>query len=244
MLYEVITVSGGPMEAGKALNRKFDLVDAMVMGADDKVSEDDLSIVEREACPTCGSCSGMFTANSMNCLNEAIGLALPGNGTIVATHKNRLKLFEIAASTIVEMTQRYYFEGDDSVLPRNIGTRAAFMNAMALDIAMGGSTNTVLHTLAIAHEAEIDFSMKDIDALSRKIPVLAKVSPNSQYHIEDVNRAGGILGILNELAKGGLVDTSVKRADGLTLGEALKKYDITCAEPSQKAIKIFSSAPA
>lgn len=239
-----IFVSGGPMEAGKALNRKYDLVDAMVMAADDSVSEDEMSIVEQEACPTCGSCSGMFTANSMNCLNEAIGLALPGNGTIVATHKNRLKLFETAAKQIVNITKRYYFEGDDSVLPRAIATRQAFMNAMALDIAMGGSTNTVLHILAIASEAGVNFKMKDIDALSRKIPVLCKVSPSSQYHVEDVNRAGGILGILNELDKAGLIDNSVSRIDGLTLKEAVKKYDITTDNPDKEAVAVFTSAPA
>lgn len=239
-----IFVSGGPMEAGIALNRKYDLVDAMVMAADDSVPDDEMSIVEREACPTCGSCSGMFTANSMNCLNEAIGLALPGNGTIVATHKNRLKLFEKAAKQIVNMTKRYYFEGDDSFLPRSIGNRQAFMNAMALDIAMGGSTNTVLHILAIANEADVDFKMKDVDALSRKIPVLCKVSPSSQYHVEDVNRAGGILGILNELDKAGLIDNSVLRVDGLSLKEAMKKYDITVNNPDREAIEVFSSAPA
>jgi dihydroxy-acid dehydratase len=186
----------------------------------------------------------MFTANSMNCLNEAIGLALPGNGTIVATHKNRLKLFEKAAKQIVELTHRYYSEGDDSVLPRSIATREAFLNAMALDIAMGGSTNTVLHILAIANEAEVDFTMKDIDELSRRMPVLCKVSPSSQYHVEDVNRAGGILGILNELAKGGLLNTQVKRVDGFNLGEALKKYDITIEKPDAEALDIFGSAPA
>jgi dihydroxy-acid dehydratase len=240
-----IFVSGGPMEAGKAMNRKLDLVDAMVMSADEKVSDSDLDIIEREACPTCGSCSGMFTANSMNCLNEAIGMALPGNGTIVATHKNRLKLFEQAAKRIVEMANRYYFQGDDSVLPRSIATRDAFMNAMTLDIAMGGSTNTVLHILAIAREAEVNFSMKDIDALSRKIPVLCKVAPSSaQYHVEDVNRAGGILGILNELDKAGLINSRVKRADGMSLADALKKYDITVAAPDAEALSVFGSAPA
>jgi dihydroxy-acid dehydratase len=239
-----IFVSGGPMEAGRALNRKYDLVDAMVMAADDTISDDEISIVEQEACPTCGSCSGMFTANSMNCLNEALGLALPGNGTVVATHKNRLKLFEKAAKQIVHITKKYYYEGDDSVLPRSIGNRQAFMNAMALDIAMGGSTNTVLHILAIANEAGVDFKMKDIDALSRKIPVLCKVSPSSQYHVEDVNRAGGILGILNELDKAELIDKSVKRADGYSLKEAMKKYDITVSNPDKEAIEIYSSAPA
>ncbi len=239
-----IFVSGGPMEAGRAHNRKYDLVDAMALAVDDNVSDDDLYTIEQEACPTCGSCSGMFTANSMNCLNEAIGLALPGNGTIVATHKNRFKLFEKAAKQIVALTKKYYFEGDNSVLPRSIANRKAFMNAMALDIAMGGSTNTVLHILAIANEAGVNFKMKDIDELSRKIPVLCKVSPSSQYHVEDVNRAGGILGILNELNKGGLIDDSVKRVDSLTLREAMKKYDITGKNPGEEAIEVFSSAPA
>ncbi len=239
-----IFVSGGPMEAGKANNRKYDLVDAMVMAADDSVSDKEISIVEQEACPTCGSCSGMFTANSMNCLNEAIGLALPGNGTIVATHKNRLRLFEQAAKQIVVNTKKYYFEGDDSVLPRSIATRQAFLNAMALDIAMGGSTNTVLHILAIANEAGVDFKMRDIDKLSKKIPVLCKVSPSSQYHVEDVNRAGGILGILNELAKADLLDLNVKRVDLPNLKNALQKYDITCTDPEKEAFTMYSSAPA
>jgi dihydroxy-acid dehydratase len=239
-----IFVSGGPMEAGKMNNKKYDLVDAMVMAADDSIADDEISLLEKEACPTCGSCSGMFTANSMNCLNEAIGLALPGNGTIVATHKNRLHLFEKAAKQIVTNTKKYYYEGDDSVLPRSIASRKAFMNAMALDIAMGGSTNTVLHILAIAHEAGVDFTMKDIDQLSRKIPVLCKVSPSSSYHVEDVNRAGGILGIMNELIKGKLVDGSAKRADRLTLSEATAKYDITCPNPVPEAVEIYSSAPA
>jgi len=239
-----IFVSGGPMEAGRALNRKYDLVDAMVLAADDNVPEDELSVVEQVACPTCGSCSGMFTANSMNCLNEAIGLALPGNGTIVATHKNRIKLFEKAAKQIVINTKKYYFEGDDSVLPRSIATMQSFTNAMALDIAMGGSTNTVLHILAIANEAGVDFKMKDIDKLSRKIPVLCKVSPSSQYHVEDVNCAGGILGILNELAKADLLDMNVKRADLFSLKEALTKYDITNNTPDEEALTIYKSAPA
>jgi dihydroxy-acid dehydratase len=239
-----IFVSGGPMEAGRANNRKYDLVDAMVMAADDAISDKEMSIIEQEACPTCGSCSGMFTANSMNCLNEALGLALPGNGTIVATHKNRLKLFEKAAKQIVVLTKKYYFEGDDSVLPRSIATKNTFLNAMALDIAMGGSTNTVLHILAVAHEAEVNFTMKDIDSLSRKIPVLCKVSPSSQYHVEDVNRAGGILGILNELGRAGLIDTTVRRVDLLSLREAMKKFDITVAAPEPEALETFSSAPA
>jgi dihydroxy-acid dehydratase len=239
-----VFVSGGPMEAGRAHNRKYDLVDAMVMAADDTVPDDDLDVIENEACPTCGSCSGMFTANSMNCLNEAIGMALPGNGTVVATHINRLKIFEKAARQIVINTKKYYFEGDDSVLPRSIATREAFMNAMSLDIAMGGSTNTVLHILAVASEAGVDFKMKDIDLLSRKIPVLCKVSPSSQYHVEDVNRAGGILGILNELDKAGLIEGSVKRVDLLSLSDAMKKYDITRKNPEKESTNIFLSAPA
>jgi dihydroxy-acid dehydratase len=238
-----VFVSGGPMEAGRSGNRKLDLIDAMVMAADDNVSDEELSVVEQEACPTCGSCSGMFTANSMNCLNEAIGLALPGNGTIVATHKNRLALFERAARQIVTITKKYYDEGDDSVLPRSIATRQAFMNAMALDIAMGGSTNTVLHLLAVAKEAEVDFTMKDIDDLSRKIPVLCKVAPSSQYHVEDVNRAGGILGIMGELDRAGLVDKSAFRVDLMTLGEAIQKYDLTLDTAIPEARNIFSSAP-
>ena len=204
-----IFVSGGPMEAGVSGGKSYDLVDTMVMAADPTVDDDLMTAVEKVACPTCGSCSGMFTANSMNCLTEAIGLSLPGNGTIVATHVNRKKLFETAARRIVEMTKAYYFDDDDSVLPRNIASRAAFFNAMKLDIAMGGSTNTVLHLLAIAHEAEVDFTMQDIDRLSRTTPNLCKVAPSSSYHVEDVNRAGGILGIMAELARGGLLDTSV-----------------------------------
>lgn len=239
-----IFVSGGPMEAGRVRNKKYDLVDAMVLAADNSVSDSELEEVEKNACPTCGSCSGMFTANSMNCLNEALGLALPGNGTIVATHKNRIELFKKAAKKIVENTRKYYFEGDDSVLPRSIATRAAFMNAMALDIAMGGSTNTVLHILAIAHEAQVDFTMKDIDALSRKIPVLCKVAPSSHYHVEDVGRAGGILGILGELDRAQLLDTTVKRVDGLTLKQALDNYDIMRPSVTEEAIKIYKSGPA
>ncbi|MDL2309813.1 dihydroxy-acid dehydratase, partial [Parabacteroides sp. OttesenSCG-928-B22] len=195
-------------------------------------------------CPTCGSCSGMFTANSMNCLNEAIGLALPGNGTIVATHANRTSLFDKAARLIVENAYKYYRDGDESVLPRNIATRQAFLNAMSLDIAMGGSTNTVLHLLAIAHEAEVDFTMQDIDRLSRQTPVLCKVAPSCAYHVQDVNRAGGILGILAELDKGGLIDGSVKRVDGLTLSEAIDQYDPLSPNQTEEAINIYKSAPA
>jgi dihydroxy-acid dehydratase len=239
-----VFVSGGPMEAGTVGKKKYDLVDAMVMAADDKVSDDELSLVERQACPTCGSCSGMFTANSMNCLNEAIGLALPGNGTVVATHKNRRRLFEKAAKQIVVNTTKYYEEGDTSVLPRSIATRTAFMNAMALDIAMGGSTNTVLHLLAIAHEADVDFTMRDIDQLSRKIPVLCKVAPSSPYHVEDVNRAGGILAIMGELEKGDLIDRSTGRVDLMTLGEAISAFDIARESVAAEAREIFGSAPA
>ena len=218
-----IFVSGGPMEAGNLDGRALDLIDAMIEAADDSISDEQVEKVERSACPTCGCCSGMFTANSMNCLNEAIGLALPGNGTVVATHANRTRLFKKAAKMIVDNAFKYYRDGDDSVLPRSIATRQAFLNAMSLDIAMGGSTNTVLHLLAVAHEAEVDFTMKDIDMLSRKTPVICKVAPSCSYHVEDVNRAGGIIGIMNELVKAGLVDGSVKRADGLTLNEAIDR---------------------
>ena len=217
-----VFVSGGPMEAGEWGGQHLDLIDAMIKSADSTVSNEDVAEIERHACPGCGSCSGMFTANSMNCLNEAIGLALPGNGTILATHANRKQLFKDAAALIVKNAYKYYEEGDDSVLPRSIATRQAFLNAMTLDIAMGGSTNTVLHLLAVAHEAEVDFKMDDIDMLSRRVPCLCKVAPNTQkYHIQDVNRAGGILNILGELAKGGLLDTTVRRVDGTTLAEAI-----------------------
>ena len=239
-----IFVSGGPMEAGDVDGEKLDLVDAMVMALDSDITDKKLDAVEKNACPTCGSCSGMFTANSMNCLNEALGMALPGNGTIVATHLNRTKLFEQAAKQIVEITKKYYFDGDTSVLPKSIATRQAFMNAMKLDIAMGGSTNTVLHLLAIAYEAEVTFTMKDMDELSRMIPCLSKVAPNSKkYHIEDVNRAGGILGILGELDRKGLLDTAVSRADGLTLKQALDKYDIMRSTADANATQIYKSAP-
>ncbi|SHF82271.1 dihydroxy-acid dehydratase [Dysgonomonas macrotermitis] len=240
----VIFVSGGPMEAGELDNKHLDLIDAMIKAADSSVSDKEVNAIERAACPTCGSCSGMFTANSMNCLNEAIGLALPGNGTIVATHENRLKLFKDAAKLIVENAYKYYRDGDASILPRNIATKQAFLNSMTLDIAMGGSTNTILHLLAIAHEAEVDFTMDDIDKLSRKTPCLCKVAPNTdKYHIQDVNRAGGILSILNELAKANLIDTSVNRADGLTLAQAIEKYDITKKEINKDAEILYKSAP-
>ena len=240
-----VFVSGGPMEAGELDGKQLDLVDAMVQSADESVSDAQIKRIENAACPTCGSCSGMFTANSMNCLNEAIGLALPGNGTIVATHANRERLFTDAAKLIVENSYKYYSDGDDSVLPRSIATRAAFNNAMTLDIAMGGSTNTVLHILAIAHEAEVDFTQDDINELSRHTPCICKVAPNSpKYHIQDVNRAGGIMGILAELNKGGLLDTSVYRADGMTLGEAIEKYDVTSPFVIPVAIEKYKSAPA
>ena len=239
-----VFVSGGPMEAGQWKGKQLDLIDAMIQSADLTVSDEDVAEIERHACPGCGSCSGMFTANSMNCLNEAIGLALPGNGTIVATHANRQQLFRDAAALIVKNAYKYYEEGDDSVLPRSIATREAFLNAMTLDIAMGGSTNTVLHLLAIAHEAEVDFRMDDIDMLSRRVPCLCKVAPNTQkYHIQDVNRAGGILGILGELSKGGLMDTSVRRVDGTTLAEAIARYDICGQTVDPEALRIYSSAP-
>ena len=239
-----IFVSGGPMEAGNFRGRGADLIDAMVLSADEKCTDADADEIEACACPGCGSCSGMFTANSMNCLNEAIGLALPGNGSVVATHENRKALFAKAAKIIVENAKRYYFEGDDSVLPRSIATKAAFENAMSLDIAMGGSTNTVLHLLAVAHEAGVDFTMADIDRLSRNIPVICKVAPNGHYHMQDVNRAGGIMGILGELAKNGLIDTSAKRVDYATLAEALNEYYYGSENFSEEARKIYCSAPA
>jgi dihydroxy-acid dehydratase len=240
-----IFVSGGPMEAGriKGQERGYDLVDAMVMAGDQAVSDEEIAAIEQAACPTCGSCSGMFTANSMNCLTEALGLSLPGNGTVVATHKNRLSLFEQAAARIVTICEAWYDKEDASVLPRSIAVKAAFNNAMALDIAMGGSTNTVLHILAVAHEAGVDFTMQDIDALSRKVPNLCKVAPSSPYHVEDVNRAGGILGILGELDRAGLLDTAVSRADGLTLARALEQFDIARDSASEAARKLYASAP-
>ncbi len=262
-----VFVSGGPMEAGELRGAHLDLIDTMIKSADETVSDEEVEAIERTACPGCGCCSGMFTANSMNCLNEAIGLALPGNGTIVATHKNRIQLFKEAARLIVENAYKYYEQGDESVLPKSIATREAFLNAMTLDIAMGGSTNTVLHLLAVAHEAGVDFTMDDIDALSRRVPCICKVAPTTQkYHIEDVNRAGGILGIMGELAKGNLLHTDLKRVDGLTLAEAIAKYDImqdesgkmkveSCANTAENchlssvnfqldAQRIYTSAPA
>ena len=239
-----IFVSGGPMEAGKLGSRALDLIDVMIDSADESVDDKAVEAIERAGCPTCGSCSGMFTANSMNSLNEAIGLALPGNGTILATHINRRELIRKAARQIVENTWAYYRDGDESVLPRSIATREAMLNAMTLDIAMGGSTNTVLHLLAIAHEAGVNFTMDDIDTLSRKTPVLCKVAPNSHYHIQDVNRAGGILSIMKILADNGLIDTSVKRADRLTLASAIDTYAIGGKDYSDQADELWRSAPA
>lgn len=239
-----IFCSGGPMEAGRWRGENADLVTAMIGGADKELSDEEVHQLEQCACPGCGSCSGMFTANSMNSLTEAIGLALPGNGTILATHKNRIKLFKDAAHQIVKNAIAYYQDGDDSVLPRNIATRKAFLNAMTLDIAMGGSTNTVLHLLAVAQEGEVDFSMNDIDTLSRKTPCLCKLSPNTQkYSVQECNRAGGILGILNELDKGGLIDGSVKRVDRQTLSEAMQRYNITGEAIDSEADRIYHSAP-
>ena len=238
-----IFVSGGPMEAGVVGSKKYDLIDAMIMAADPTVSDDEIAELERAACPTCGSCSGMFTANSMNCLTEVLGMAFPGNGTVLATHKNRMTLFEKAARRIVALAGAYYDKYDISVLPRSIASKPAFMNAMALDIAMGGSTNTVLHLLAIAREAGVDFTMKDIDALSRRIPVLCKVAPSSAYHVEDVNRAGGIMGILGELDRAGLIDTSVPRMDARSLKHVLDEYDIARPTASEEAKKLYLGAP-
>ena len=240
-----VFVSGGPMEAGVSGKEKLDLIDAMVRSADSSVSDEDVARIEAAACPTCGSCSGMFTANSMNCLTEAIGLSLPGNGTVVATHRNRKALLTEAARLIVRNAFAYYEDGDSSVLPRSIATRKAFLNAMTLDIAMGGSTNTVLHLLAVAHEAGVDFRMSDIDALSRKVPCICKVSPNTaRYHIQDVNRAGGIISILKQLADASLIDVSAKRVDGMTLRRAIRNYALESEACLDKAKRIYSSAPA
>ena len=238
-----IFVSGGPMEAGKSGDRALDLIDVMVDSADLTVSDDVVKILEQRSCPTCGSCSGMFTANSMNSLNEAIGLALPGNGTVVATHENRVELFRRATQIIVKNAEAYYFNDDESVLPRSIATREAMLNAMTLDIAMGGSTNTVLHLLAIANEAGANFTIDDIDMLSRRTPVLCKVSPNSHYHIQDVNRAGGIVSIMKELADKSLLNTSVKRVDGLTLQQEIDKYAVGGKDFGKEAEKLWLSAP-
>jgi dihydroxy-acid dehydratase len=243
----VVFVSGGPMEAGKVKIRgnehAIDLVDAMVVAADDSFTDEEVAAYERSACPTCGSCSGMFTANSMNCLTEALGLSLPGNGSTLATHANRKKLFEKAGQLIVEITKRHYEQNDYSLLPRNIATKASYENAMTLDIAMGGSTNTVLHLLAAAHEAGVDFTMNDIDRLSRKVPVLCKVAPAKQdVHMEDVHRAGGIMSILGELDRAGLLDTSVPTVHEATLKDALDKWDIIRTE-DEEVYTFFKSAP-
>ena len=236
--------SGGPMEAGRWKGENADLITAMIKGADKEVSDDELKEIESCACPGCGSCSGMFTANSMNSLTEAIGLSLPGNGTILATHKNRIELFKAAARQVVKNAFAYYEDGDESVLPRNIASRNAFLNAMTLDIAMGGSTNTVLHLLAVAQEAGADFNMKDIDELSRKVPCLCKLAPNTQkYSVQECGRAGGILGILGELQKGGLLHPEAQRVDGMTLGDAIVKYSITGNTIDAEADSIYHSAP-
>ena len=242
-----VFVSGGPMEAGKVVlqgkEHALDLVDAVVAAADDKVSDDDVKVIERSACPTCGSCSGMFTANSMNCLTEALGLSLPGNGSTLATHADRRRLFVEAGHLIVDLAQRYYEQDDDSVLPRSIASKGAFENAMALDIAMGGSTNTVLHILAAAHEGEIDFTMDDIDLLSRKVPVLCKVAPaKSDVHMEDVHRAGGIMAILGELDRAGLLNRDLPTVHTATLGEALDRWDIVRTH-SDSVRQFFMAAP-
>ena len=240
-----VFVSGGPMEAGVLGDRKLDLIDAMVQSADTSLSDEEIARVEARSCPGCGCCSGMFTANSMNCLTEAIGLALPGNGTVLATHKNRTELFKKAAALIVENAWKYYRDGDERVLPRSIASRGAFLNAMALDIAMGGSTNTVLHLLAVAQEAGTDFTMADIDTLSRKVPCICKVAPNTaKYHVQDVNRAGGVVSILRELALSGLVDTTLYRVDGTTLGEEIDRYAILSENVTDEALNLYRSAPA
>ena len=232
------------MEAGRWRGENADLITAMIKGADKEVSDEELAQIEACACPGCGSCSGMFTANSMNSLTEAIGLSLPGNGTILATHQNRIELFKAAARQVVRNAYAYYQDGDESVLPKNIATREAFLNAMTLDIAMGGSTNTVLHLLAVAQEAGADFCMKDIDELSRKVPCLCKLAPNTQkYSVQECGRAGGILGILGELGKGGLLHGDAKRVDGLTLAEAMEKYSITKDAIDPEADRIYHSAP-
>lgn len=239
-----VFVSGGPMEAGQYKGENLDLITAMIKGADPTVSDAELAEVEDRACPGCGCCSGMFTANSMNNLTEAIGLSLPGNGSILATHANRVRLMQDAARLIVKNALAYYEDGDESILPRSIATRQAFLNAMTLDIAMGASTNTVLHLLAVAQEGNVDFTMKDIDALSRRTPFLCKLSPNSQrYSIQEYNRAGGTLNLLGELAKGGLLDTSVKRVDGATLAEDIEKYSVMKPQVDAEAVRIYTSAP-
>ncbi|GAB6899824.1 dihydroxy-acid dehydratase [Kineosporia succinea] len=245
-----VFVSGGPMEAGKTtaiegiVHSKIDLVDAMVLSVDDRVSDAQLDEIERSACPTCGSCSGMFTANSMNCLTEAMGLSLPGNGSTLATHEARRQLFKDAGTTIVDLANRYYGKDDESVLPRNVASRSAFENAVALDVAMGGSTNTVLHLLAAAREAELDFTVSDIDAISRKVPCLSKVAPNSpKFHMEDVHRAGGIPAILGELNRGGLLNTDVKPVHSADMKTWLDEWDIRGGSPSARALELYKAAP-
>ena len=243
-----VFVSGGPMEAGKVTlsdgkTHAIDLIDAMVAGADDRVSDADVQVMERNACPTCGSCSGMFTANSMNCLTEALGLSLPGNGSTLATHSDRKRLFQEAGHLIVDLARRYYEQDDESVLPRNVATKDAFANAMSLDIAMGGSTNTVLHILAAAEEGDVDFTMDDIDALSRKVPVLCKVAPAvADVHVEDVHRAGGIMGILGELDKAGLVVRKVPTVHAATIGDAIDRWDVTRTN-SESVRNFYMAAP-
>ena len=240
-----VFVSGGPMEAGELGSAHLDLIDAMIKSADESVSDTDVEAIERAACPGCGCCSGMFTANSMNCLTEVLGLALPGNGTILATHKNRVQLMKDAAALIVKNALKYYQDGDESVLPLSIAKKKNFENAMNLDIAMGGSTNTILHLLAVAYEAGVDFKMDDIDRLSRSVPCLCKVAPNTQkYHVQDVGRAGGVLGILAELAKGGLLHTDAMNVTGMTYGELIDKYSILKADIDPEAKRIYSTAPA
>ena len=244
-----VFVSGGPMEAGKPVTglaaggRKIDLIDSMVASADPSVSDAELLEMEESACPTCGSCSGMFTANSMNCLTEAIGLALPGNGTTLATHAARRGLFERAGTAIVELTRRYYTDDDESVLPRAIANRDAFENAMALDVAMGGSTNTILHLLAAAHEGEVDFGLKEIDELSRRVPCLCKVAPSSNYHVEDVHRAGGIPAILGELERGGLLNTSVRTVHSDSLRDFIDAWDLCSGSVDDEAVELYHAAP-
>ena len=240
-----VFVSGGPMEAGEMGSARLDLIDAMIKSADESVSDADVEAIERVACPGCGCCSGMFTANSMNCLTEALGMSLPGNGTILATHKNRVQLMKDAAALVVKNALKYYEEGDESVLPRSIAKKINFENAMNLDIAMGGSTNTILHLLAVAYEAGVDFKMDDIDRLSRNVPCLCKVAPNTQkYHVQDVGRAGGVLNILAELAKGGLLHTDAKSVTGMTYGELIDKYSILKADIDPEAKRIYTTAPA
>ena len=243
-----VFVSGGPMEAGKTklagVSVKLDLINPMISAGDSSVSDEDLLEMERSACPTCGSCSGMFTANSMNCLTEALGLSLPGNGTVLATHSDRRELFCEAGRRVVDLARRCYEKDDESVLPRSIATKTAFENAMRLDIAMGGSTNTVLHILAAAREGEVDFTMADIDRLSRSTPNICKVAPSTaEYHVEDVHRAGGIMGILGELDRGGLLDTSVSTVHSATLADALKVWDVMRG-PSSEVVEFFRAGPA